>query len=151
MRTILLGILRISSSLLKCSYLKNKKHLLKFLSDLWNLHQVLNISKKNMMVIANVFPKLETVKDLIKLLSRKNRCRTSFDSQRVNGFQKGVKSAWELFYYIFWSIWGKMIWKISPILKFGILGVFVNTLIVVEKYPVPDCENLQFPIEKQLS
>ena len=44
-----------------------------------------------------------------------------------------------------------MIRKISPILKLEILGVFVNTLTVGDKYPIRDCENLQFPIEMQLS
>ena len=40
-----------------------------------------------MIVVANVFPKLQTVKDLVKRLSRKHHFRTSFDSQRVNGCQ----------------------------------------------------------------
>ena len=44
-----------------------------------------------------------------------------------------------------------MIRKISPLLKFEILGVFVNILTAEDKYPVQDCENLQFPIQMQLS
>ena len=44
----------------------------------------------------------------------------------------------------------KMIWKISPWLKFKILGVFVNTLTADNKYPVRDCGDLQFPIQMQL-
>ena len=44
-----------------------------------------------------------------------------------------------------------MICKISPLLKFEILGVFVNTSTACDKYPVGDCENLQFPIEFRLS
>ena len=36
------------------------------LFDFWNLHQILNILKKKMIVIANVFPKLQTVKILIR-------------------------------------------------------------------------------------
>ena len=44
-----------------------------------------------------------------------------------------------------------MIRKIPLLLKFEILGVFVNTLTTVDKYPVPDCENLQFPIQMHLS
>ena len=35
-----------------------------------------------------------------------------------------------------------MIRKISPLMKFQILEVFVNTLTTDYKYPVPDCENL---------
>ena len=36
-------------------------------------------------------------------------------------------------------------------MELEILGVFVNTLTADEKYPVGDCENLQFSIEMQLS
>ena len=39
-----------------------------------------------------------------------------------------------------------MIRKISPLFKFEILGVFVNTLSANDKYHVPDCEKLAFPI-----
>ena len=44
-----------------------------------------------------------------------------------------------------------MIWEISRVLKFEIIGVFVNTLTVDSKYAVPDCENSSFPIQMQLS
>ena len=44
-----------------------------------------------------------------------------------------------------------MISKISPLCKFEILGVFTNSLTADDKYPVRDCENLQFPILMQIS
>ena len=44
-----------------------------------------------------------------------------------------------------------MISKISLLLKFEVLALFVNTLIADDKYPVRDCESLQFPIQMQLS
>ena len=44
-----------------------------------------------------------------------------------------------------------MAWKMSPLLKFWILGDFVNTLTDDDKYPAQDCENLQFTIQMQLS
>ena len=44
-----------------------------------------------------------------------------------------------------------MICKISFLFKFEILGVFVNTLTVDDKYPDRDSENLQLPIQMQLS
>ena len=40
--------------------------------------------------------------------------------------------------------------KISPLVKFEILGVFVNTLTTDDNYPVQDCENLQFSIQMQI-
>ena len=52
---------------------------------LWNLHQILNIFEKKVLVIAHVFPKLQTVKDLVKKLFWKRRLRKSFNSQHVNG------------------------------------------------------------------
>ena len=44
-----------------------------------------------------------------------------------------------------------MISKITPLLKFEIIGVFVNTLTADYKYASLDCENLQFLIQMQLS
>ena len=44
-----------------------------------------------------------------------------------------------------------MIYKIPPLFKFEILGVFVNTLAPDDKYPVLDYENLHIPIQMQLS
>ena len=44
-----------------------------------------------------------------------------------------------------------MIWKISPLFKFEILGVFVNTYTADDKYPVGDCENLQVAIQMGIS
>ena len=104
-----------------------------------------------MIVLPNVFPKSQTLKALVKKLSRKRRFRTSFDNQNINGCQTLLKSAWEHFYHIFGSLGREMTWKISPLLKFEKLGVFVNTLTADDNYPVWDCENLKFPVQLQLS
>ena len=104
-----------------------------------------------MVVIPNAFPKLQIVKNLVRPLSKKRIFRTSFDSHRVKGSQTLVKSAQEHFYQIFSSLWRKMILKISPLLEFEIRGVFVKTLAADWKYPLPDCENLPFPIQMELS
>ena len=39
----------------------------------------------------------------------------------------------------------------SPLVLGEILGIFVNTLTADGKYPVPCSENLQLPIQMQLS
>ena len=44
---------------------------LNFLFHFSNVHQMFNILKKRMIVIANVFPKLETVKIFVTPLSKK--------------------------------------------------------------------------------
>ena len=46
-----------------------------------------------MIVIANVFPKLQTVKDLARPLTKKRCFSTFFDSQHVKGSQTLVKSS----------------------------------------------------------
>ena len=45
-----------------------------------------------MILIANVFPKLETVKILLRPLSKKRRFRTRFDSEHVKASQTLAKS-----------------------------------------------------------
>ena len=149
--SILFRIVRIIRWLFKSSYLKNKKHFLGFLFHLWNLHQISKIFKKKKIVIANVFPKLATVQGLVTPLINQRCLRTSFDSEQVKQIQTLVKSSWEHFYHIFWSLWKEIIWKISTWLKFHIIGLFANTWTADCKYPVPDCENLPFPIQIQLS
>ena len=49
------------------------------------------------------------------------RLKTPFDSQHVKRFQTLVKSSSKHFHHIFSSLWGEIIWKISPWLKFEII------------------------------
>ena len=107
--------------------------------------------KKKKIVMGNVFPKLATVQGLVTPLTIQRRLKTSFDSQHIKRFQTVVKSSWEHFYHIFSALWGEMIWKISPWMKFEIIGFFFNTWTADYKYRVLDCENLPFRIQIQLS
>ena len=122
-----------------------------FLFHLWNLHQIFNIFKKKKILIANVFPKLTTVEGMVTRFTIQRCLKTSFDKEHVKRFQTLVKSSWEYFYHIFSSLWGEMTWKISPWLKFEMIGLFVNTWTADYKYPFPESENFPFPIQIQLS
>ena len=102
--------------------------------------------QKKKIVISNVFPKLATLQGFVTPLTIQRRLKTSFESQLVKRFQTLVKSSWEHFYDISPSLWGEMIWKISPWLKFEMIGLFVKTWIVDYKYPFHDCENSSFPL-----
>ena len=148
MASIVFSIMRICHSLFKRNYLKNEKFFLNFMFLFWNLHQIFKIFLKNIIVIANIFPKPETVKNLVRPLSKKHGFRTSFQSQHVKGFQTLVISTWEHLYHVFLSLWEEKIWKISPLLKFKILGVFVNTLTAGDEHPVQNCDNFQFLIQR---
>ena len=147
MASILLQIARICNSEFKCNYLKNENLSLKFLFHFWILHQILNVLKTKMIVIANVFPKLQTVKNLVGTLSKRRHFRARFDSQLVKSSQILAKSQWERFYHDFSSFSRKLIWKMSPLVLGEILGAFVNTLTHDGKYPAPDCKNLQLTIQ----
>ena len=136
MTSSMFRIVRIVSSLFKWYYVKDGRLFLNIWFDWWKLHQISNILKNKMIVIANVYPILQTVKDLVRPFSKKRCLRISFDSQPVRGSQAHVKSAWEHFHHIFLSLGGEIIWKISPSVKFEILGIFVNTLTADDKYPI---------------
>ena len=150
MASILVNIARICDSQFKCNYLKNQRHLINFLLHFWNLHEISNFLIKNMMDIANIFLKLETVKNFIRPLCKKRSFRTPFDSQHVKVSQILAKPPSERFYHVFSSFWEKLIWKISPVLLGEILRTFLNRLIAEGKYPIEDWENLRLPVQMQL-
>ena len=149
--SILFRILRICRSPFKCNYAKNKKHFLSFLPHLWNLHQILYIFQKKKIVRGNVFLNIKTVKYLVGPLFKRRRFRPFFHSQLVKWSQTLAKTGKKELYHNFSSLLGELIWKITPLLKFEIIGLFVNILTVVYKYPVQDSETLPFPIQMQLS
>ena len=113
MARILFNIARICNSQLKCNYLKNEKLFLNFLFHFWNLHQILDILKKKMILIANVFPKLQTVKKFVTQLCKKGIFGILLESRHVKVPRILAKSPWECFYHVFSSIWRKLILKIS--------------------------------------
>ena len=122
-----------------------------FLFHFLNLQNTLNILKGKIIVIANVFPKLEIVKKFVRTLSKKRRFRKRFESQLVKASQILAKSQWEHFSHVFSSLWGNLIWKMSPLVLGEILGVFVNKLTAEGKSPLDNWQNLPLPIRIQLS
>ena len=122
-----------------------------FFFHFWNLHHILNVLKKKMIVIANAFPKLQTVKIFVRPLSKKRRFKTCSHTQHVKASQILARSPWERFDHVLSSFSEKLISKLSPLVLGQILRVFVNTLTADDKYPFEDCENLPLPIQMQLS
>ena len=61
-------------------------------SNIWKTHQILNILKRRMIVLATFFRKLHTLKDLDRPLSKKHRFGPSLDSQLVKESQTYIKS-----------------------------------------------------------
>ena len=102
-----------------------------------------------MIAIANVIPKLQTAKDVVRQISKKSRFRKPFDSQHVKASESLVASTRQRFYHNFSSLWAKLSWEISLLVICEIWGVFVNTLTLDDKYPPRNCENLRLPIQMQ--
>ena len=130
---------------------KTKHFLLNILFHFCDLYQILNIFLKTMMIIANVFLKLQTVKNIVTPLCKKRHFGLRLESPHVKVSRILAKCPWECFYYVFSSISGKLIRKISPLALGEIWGVFVNTLTADGNYPVQKCRNLQLPTQMQLS
>ena len=103
-----------------------------------------------MIVISIVCPKLKAVKDLVREMSKNSCFRTLLGSQHVKGSQTLVKSTWENFYHILSPLWGNLVSKMSPLVIYEILGVFVNALAVDDKYPLRNCVNLSLSIQTKL-
>ena len=74
-----------------------------FLFELWILYQILNILKEKMIVIANVFPKLQTLKIFVRKLSQEHRFRTRFGSKHEKASHLLSKSPTEWFYHVLLS------------------------------------------------
>ena len=71
MTSMMFRILRTWGSLFKCNYLKNKKFVSDFFLEFMEHTSNFKHFLKNKIVIANVFSKLQTVKDLVWALSKK--------------------------------------------------------------------------------
>ena len=130
---------------------EKKKNFLISLFHFSNLHQISNILKKKMIVIDKLFPKLQTLKIFLRILSQEHRFRTGFGSLHVKASQLLAKSPRDRFYHVLLSFAGKLIWNMSPLVSGEILGIFVNTLTDEGINPVQGCGNLQLPIQTQLS
>ena len=61
------------------NYLKKEKLFFNFFLHFRNLHEILNICKKKMSFIADLFPKLRTPKNVVRFLSKKSRFKGPFD------------------------------------------------------------------------
>ena len=83
--------------------MKKEKLFLNFFLHFRNVHQILNIFKKKMTFIADLFPKLRTRKDVVRYLSKKSRFKGLFDRQHGKRVQTLLRSESQYRYHIYWS------------------------------------------------
>ena len=83
-------------------------------------------------------------------MSKRSRFRTSFGSQRFNGSQSVLKSVQHHFYIIFQLIWNKLSCKKLFLIRFEILGLFLNTMTTDDNISRRNRDNFVQQIQMQL-
>ena len=111
----------------------------------------MNISFKKTTVIAYVSFNLETVKDVVRQMSKKSGFRRNFDKQHAKRIQTLLKSPGQHLYDSHWSLWIKLSWKKSFFVICKILGLFFNTLTADGKYSILNRDNLTQTIQMEFS
>ena len=104
-----------------------------------------------MVVIADVFPKLQTVNKFVRRLCENPRFGTCFDSQHVKVSQILAKCPFLVILSCFFIFLMEVDLEMSPLVLAKILRVFLSPLTADGKYPLQDCEKLLLPIQMQLS
>ena len=108
-------------------------------------------SKKNMSLIAQVFLKWLTPKDVFIWMDNRACFVKLFGSERVNESQKLLKSAEKYFYPTFSSFWAQLSKKKLFLIRSESLGLLVNTSTANYEYSHSNRENLSLPIPIELS
>ena len=111
----------------------------------------MNIFKKKMTLIAEVFPKLRSPKNKVRSMSIKSRFKGSFKKQHGKCVQTLLKFAWQNLYHIYWSLWRQLTCKKSLLVICKISRLFPNTLNAHGKYSLFNRDNLTQPIQMQVS
>ena len=104
-----------------------------------------------MTLIAEVFPKLRTPKNMVRSMSKKSRFKGSFGKQHGKRLQTLFKFAWQYLYNIYWSLWRQLTLKKSLLVTGKISRLFRNTESADGKYSLLNRNNLTQPIQMQLS
>ena len=111
----------------------------------------MNIFKKNLTLIANVFRKLRTRKDWLRSVSKKDRLTVPFDKQHFSCAQTHFKSSHRHLYHSYISTIRILSFKKSLLVICKMLWLFVNTFTANEKYSPLYGDNFTQPIQMKLS
>ena len=104
-----------------------------------------------MTLIADIFPKLRTQKNLVRSMPKKSRFKGSFKKQHGKCAQTLLKFAWQNLYHIYWSLWRQLTFKKFLLVICKISRLFPNTLSADGKYSLLNKDNLTQPIQMQVS
>ena len=103
-----------------------------------------------MTLIADVFPKLQTQKNIVRSMPKKLSFKGSFGKQHGKRAQTLLKFAWQHLYHIYWSLWRQLTCKKSLLVTCKISRLFPNTPFGDGRYFLLNRNNLTQPIQMQL-
>ena len=104
-----------------------------------------------MTLIADVFPKLRTRKNIVRSMPKKFRFKGSFEKQHVECAQTLLKCEGQLLYHIDWSVLRQFCYKKCLLVICKISRLFPNRLSADGKYSLLNRDNLTHPIQIQVS
>ena len=104
-----------------------------------------------MALIADLFPKLRTQKNLVRSEPKKSSFKGSFGKQHGKCAQTLLKCRGQQLYHIYWSVSRQLTCKKSLLVTCKISRLFPNTLSADGKYSLLNRDNLTEPIQMQLS
>ena len=104
-----------------------------------------------MTLTPDVFPKLRTLKNVVRSMPKKSRFKRSFKKQHGKCAQTLFKYAWQNLYHIYWSLWRQLTFKKFLLVICKISRLFPNTLSVDGKYSPLNRDNFTQPIQIKLS
>ena len=104
-----------------------------------------------MSLIADVFSKLRTPKNLIRSIPNKSTFKGSLEKQDSKCTQTLLKRQGQLLYHNYWSLSRQLSYKKSLLVICKISRLFPNTLSGNQKYSLFNRDNLTQPIQMQVS
>ena len=106
---------------------------------------------KNMTLIAQIYPKLRTPKNMVRSISKRPRVWGSFGKQHGKRAKTLLKFQWRHLYHVYWSLWRRLTSKKSLLVICKISKLFPNTLNADGKYSLLNGDNLTQHLQIQLS
>ena len=111
----------------------------------------MNIFRKRMALILEVFPNLRVPKNMVTSMSKMSSLKGSFGKQHGNCVQTLLKCQGQLLHHVYWSLLRQLCYKKSLLVICKISRLFIYTLSVDGKYSPFNRDNLTQPIQMQLS
>ena len=109
----------------------------------------MNLFKKKMTLIANVFPKLWTRKNIVRLMAKFRRFTVPFNKQDVKEAHSLFKSERRHLCHTDWLLTRLLSLKKCLLVIWKILRIFLNTFTADDKYSVLNRDSLTQPIQSK--